>query len=67
MVVASSTPAGQAGVRPGDVVLKIDSTSIRTEDDIATALATKRPGDVVRINVQRGRQELTLDATLVAP
>jgi len=67
MVVASSTPAGQAGVRPGDIVLKIDGTSIRSEDDIATALATKRPGDVVRINVQRGRQELTLDATLVAP
>jgi len=67
MVVASRTPAGEAGVRPGDVVLKIDGTSIRSEDDIATVLATKRPGDVVRIDVQRGRQRLTLEATLVVP
>ena len=67
MVVASRTPAGEAGVRPGDVVLKIDGTSIRSEDDIATVLATKRPGDVVRIDVQRGRQQLTLEATLVVP
>jgi len=67
VVVASGTPAGQAGVRPGDVVLRIDGTSIRSEDDIATVLATKHPGDVVRMDVQRGRQQVTLEATLVAP
>jgi hypothetical protein len=66
IVVASGTPAGKAGVRPGDVVLRMDGTSIRSEDDIAIVLATKRPGDVVRIDLQRGQQQVTLEATLVA-
>jgi S1-C subfamily serine protease len=53
-------------VRPGDIVLRIDGTLIRSEDDIATVLATKRPGDVVRMDLQRGRQQVTLEATLSA-
>jgi S1-C subfamily serine protease len=66
-VVASDTPAGRAGVRPGDVVLRIDTAVIRSENDITGALASKRPGDVVRIDLQRGQRHVTVDATLVAP
>jgi hypothetical protein len=66
IVVASGTPAGEAGVRPGDVVLRMDGTSIRSEEDIVIVLATKRPGDVVRMDLQRGQQQVTLEATLVA-
>ena len=65
--VASNTPAGQAGVRPGDVVVMIDATPIRSEEDIATALAAKRPGDVVRLEMRRGSQRIQLDATLAEP
>ena len=64
VVVASNTPAGAAGIRAGDVVLAIDGTAIRSEEDIAAVLATKRPGDVVRIDLQRQQQRISVEATL---
>lgn len=65
-VVVSDTPAGRAGLRAGDVVLGIDGRSIRSEADIAAALALKRPGDLVRMDIRRGGQRMTLEATLGA-
>jgi hypothetical protein len=66
-VVAADTPAGRAGVRAGDVVLRIDGRSIGSENDIAAVLATKAPDDVVRIDLRRGNQEVSVNAILSAP
>jgi hypothetical protein len=65
-IVASDTPAGRAGVRPGDVVLRIDRKSIGSEDDIAAALAGKAREDVVRIDLRRGAQQISVEAILIA-
>jgi hypothetical protein len=65
--IVSTTPAGRAGVRAGDVVLAIDGASIATENDIANVLAGKRPGDHLDIELRRGRQSVTVRPQLVAP
>ena len=63
-IVASDTPAGRAGVRPGDVVLRVDGKPVVSEDDIAAVLATKVPDDVVRIDLRRGGQQMSVEAIL---
>ena len=65
-VVASDTPAGRAGVRPGDVVLRIDGKPIASEDDINAVLTAKAPDDVVRIDLRRGSQTVSVEAILAA-
>jgi membrane-associated protease RseP (regulator of RpoE activity) len=66
-VVVSDTPAAKAGVRPGDVILTVDGRPIRSEVDITPLLATKRPGDALRLGLQRGQEKLSVDAILVEP
>jgi M6 family metalloprotease-like protein len=63
------TPGGgadKAGVRTGDVIVRVNSTAIATDGTFADALADKRPGEVVRLLLRRGKDELELTATLGA-
>ncbi|RME28918.1 MAG: M20/M25/M40 family metallo-hydrolase [Deltaproteobacteria bacterium] len=63
--VTAGSPADQAGMRAGDVVVAIDGQPIdglRTYSDV---LKRHQPGDTIRITVQRGGTERTLEATLV--
>lgn len=72
-------PAAEAGLRGatqqvrygnflipvgGDIVVSLDGRAIRTLTDIASALESHRPGDVVPIRVFRGGQELELKVEL---
>ncbi len=61
--VLSESPAGAAGVQPGDRILQIGAGSTATWEDVGieTALAS---GPAVPVVVQRGEQSLTLQLTL---
>jgi serine protease Do len=45
--------AAQAGLRPGDVILRVGGAGVRTPKDFGVALATYKPGDSVPILVRR--------------
>jgi hypothetical protein len=64
--VLADSPAQAAGLREGDVVLAIEGDPIDDLRAYAGALGAHRPGDVVRITVRRGEEELSLEATLEA-
>jgi hypothetical protein len=64
--VVEGSPAAKAGVQAGDVLLAIDATELKTLRDLSEALKAHAAGDVVRLRVKRGTEELALDATLVA-
>ena len=58
--VAPESPAATAGFKPGDEVLKIDSTDVTRSLRLSDILAAKKPGDNLAVAVRRGREELTL-------
>jgi aminopeptidase N len=63
--VTPGSPAEKAGVKEGDVLLKVDGkhvADLRGFSDILRGLA---PGQTVKAVVMRGGQELTLDVTVV--
>ncbi|WP_308258366.1 S1C family serine protease [Saccharothrix obliqua] len=56
--------ARQAGIRPGDVVTKLGDTATPTIADLNRALAARKPGERVRVEVLRDSGTTTLDVTL---
>ena len=64
--VTSSSPAARAGMKSGDILLKIDGSPIRTGFDISIALADHQPGDKVKLTLLRDGKETDLDYPLLA-
>ena len=73
--VASVTPGGpgeRAGLRSGssltgagaDVILSVNGKQITGPDDLSSTIASRKPGDVVRLLVRRGGREQPVDVTL---
>jgi S1-C subfamily serine protease len=46
---ARNSPAQKAGLTKGDVIVAVDNTDITSFDDLLTGLATKKPGDTVKV------------------
>ncbi|MDF2626389.1 MAG: serine proteinase [Symbiobacteriaceae bacterium] len=47
-----------------DVIIAIDGKPMKNENDLYNFMAGKKPGDVVKITVLRGKEQLELSATL---
>lgn len=57
--------ADRAGLRIGDVVISVDSISVNAPNELQSAIARKRPGDRVSLDIwRRGRSE-TVEVTLM--
>jgi putative serine protease PepD len=62
--VSSGGPAADAGLRSGDVITKLGSTTIKGTNDLVAAIATHEPGDKVTLTVRRGSDTTDLTVTL---
>jgi serine protease Do len=49
--VFSGSPADQAGIQPGDVILQVDGKTFNSIKDLHNYIASKKPGDSIRLNV----------------
>src|SRR5437660_12161147 len=58
--VMKDTPAAEAGLKPGDVVLQIGRTKVHEPEDILEASFFLTAGDAVPITVVRGNEKITL-------
>jgi hypothetical protein len=65
--VAPGSPADLAGLKGGDVIIRLGSHEITGLDDFDLALRTFSPGELVQVVVRRDGQELTLPVTLATP
>jgi S1-C subfamily serine protease len=61
--VSAGSPAAEAGVRTGDVIVKLDNDEVGTVEDLYAALRKVKPGDRVTIVVDRAGAEARLTAT----
>jgi peptidase M28-like protein/PDZ domain-containing protein/PA domain-containing protein len=64
--VRPGSPADKAGVRAGDLIVSFAGVTVKTLDDLAFALRTKRPGDHVEVIVLRDGREHRMEAVLEA-
>ncbi len=65
--VRSITPgsgAESSGLQPGDRILSVDGAPVTIFEELAGLVAARVPGDVVELEVVRGDEVLTLEATL---
>jgi S1-C subfamily serine protease len=58
--VAPGSPAAQAGIQPGDVIVAADGAPISGENDLLTALAKAAPGATMRLTLNRNGSTLTV-------
>ena len=64
--VSTGSPAESAGLRVGDIIVRIDGTVIATSEDVFTAVRAAKIGQKISIEVARESRNLTLDATLTS-
>ncbi|MBI2898824.1 MAG: M6 family metalloprotease domain-containing protein [Planctomycetes bacterium] len=64
--VPEDGPAGQAGLRPGDRILRFDGKEVGDYDALARRIAARRPGDSVEVVADRDGEELVFQVALGA-
>jgi S1-C subfamily serine protease len=57
-------PAARAGLRSGDVIVSVGGTRVRDPDDVAAAIAGRRPDSRVEIEYQRDGSRRSLEVVL---
>lgn len=62
--VIPNSGAAKAGVRQGDIIVKINGTNISSAQDVTNVITALKPGEVVSLGVVRGTQHLTIRVTL---
>ncbi|MEU1404186.1 trypsin-like peptidase domain-containing protein [Streptomyces sp. NPDC005728] len=64
--IESGGPADKAGLKPGDVITKLDDNVIDSGPTLIGEIWTHKPGDKVKITYTRDGQEHTVDLALAS-
>ncbi len=62
--VREGSPAALAGLREGDIIIRLAERKINNLEDLVAVLRSKKPGDAVEIIVLRDNKPLTVKAIL---
>ncbi|WP_329621314.1 trypsin-like peptidase domain-containing protein [Streptomyces sp. NBC_01255] len=62
--VTPGGPAAAAGLRPGDVITKVDGQRVHNGEELIVKIRAHRPGDELRLTLTRDGKELTKTLTL---
>ena len=62
--VREGSPAAQAGLQAGDIIVKFGSIDIKNIYDFTYALGEHRPGDEVEVVIKRGKELIKTTVTL---
>jgi S1-C subfamily serine protease len=66
VLVTPGAPAGAAGIKVDDVVVRLDSTVIDTAQELTDAVQARKPGTKVTVVVNRSGTNRTFQVTLAA-
>ncbi|MER7518667.1 trypsin-like peptidase domain-containing protein [Streptomyces sp. NPDC126499] len=62
--VTPGGPADKAGVRPGDIITKVDGQRVHSGEELIVKIRAHRPGDRLELTLTRGGSEQTKTLTL---
>ncbi|MER6980651.1 S1C family serine protease [Streptomyces carpinensis] len=62
--VKAGGAADRAGIRPGDVIIRLGGTGITTITSLSEALASDKPGQKTKVTYSRNGAETTVEVTL---
>ncbi len=65
--VDEDSPAAKAGLKVGDLVVKVDGREVRLYASLLRWVAESEPGDTLSLEVKRGSDLLALEVKLEAP
>ena len=63
--VLEDTPAEEAGLTEGDIVVAIDDEAVETMQDLAAIIREREPDETITLTVIRGDERLQVELTLV--
>lgn len=63
-IIQPGGPADKAGIKPKDIITKINGVEVGAKGGVASLVAEYQPGDTVELTVQRDGREQTLRVTL---
>ncbi len=63
-VVSPESPAEKAGIKTGDIVLKVDKKAIKNSTELPFVIGRYRPNDEARLIVVRKGKKLSLNVTI---
>ena len=58
--------ARRAGLRRGDVIMRVDGRSVRSQSELVVEIAGREVGDIVRLEVRRGSSVRMVEVRLEA-
>ncbi|OHB77315.1 MAG: hypothetical protein A2Z34_00250 [Planctomycetes bacterium RBG_16_59_8] len=60
MQVTPDSPAAQAGIREGDIIVDMEGEPLETPEELAAQIRRKKIGDEARLTLLRGGERLTI-------
>ncbi len=66
MAIVPGTPAARAGLRKGDILTALDGEPVSDESDLAAVLATRKPGQSLRVTFLRAGKSSSVTLRLAA-
>ena len=64
MQVETPSPAAEAGIQPGDIVIAFNGQETATAEELIAALRNTKPGDRVQLTVLRGANTQQITVTV---
>ncbi|TAK88838.1 PDZ domain-containing protein [Patescibacteria group bacterium] len=62
--IAADSPAAKAGLKEGDIIIKVNNKTIDEDHSLSTLINDYKPGDKVKLTVWRDGQQQTIEVTL---
>jgi serine protease Do len=62
--VADKGPAASAGLRKNDIIRKIDGDPVKDNRDLVAKIASRKPGETVKLEILRGGDTMNVDVKL---
>jgi serine protease Do len=59
--VEKGGPAEKAGLRPGDVIKKVDGRRVKSWEEFTSSVKLRKPGDTLKLQLLREGKELEID------